>query len=83
MHSTDPGPYIASQSVHLVGGPLDGETLLAPVHASEMTFDADATYGDGSHRVSIAGDSYLYSAFLSSKRPTFRHHSLPWDFGAP
>lgn len=73
----------ATQPVRLMGGPLDGCRINAPVHASQIIFDDDASYGDGSHRVSLAGETYLYSAFLSTKHPTFRHHRLPWDFGAP
>lgn len=82
MHDTAPSPYTATHVVHLVGGPLDGADMDAPVHASEMTFDADATYGEGPHRVSLAGESYLYSAYLSAARPTFRHHRLPWNYGS-
>lgn len=73
----------ATHEVHLLGGPLDGARIAAPVHASEIIFDDEATHGDGSHRVSLAGETYLYSAFLSTKHPTFRHHRLPWDYGAP
>lgn len=85
MHSTAPGPFTAIQVVHLVGGPLDGADLEAPTHASEMTFDDSATYGEGPHRISLAGETYYYSAYLTvtHKRPTFRHHRLPWNFGSP
>lgn len=76
-------PFIATQVVHLVGGPLDGADIDAPTHASEMTFGDDATYGKDPHRISLAGECYLYSAYLSTQRPTFRHHRLPWDFGSP
>lgn len=77
-----PAPYTTTYVVHLVGGPLDGADMEAPVHASEMTFADDATYGEGPCRISIAGECYLYSAYLSTQRPTFRHHKLPWDYGS-
>jgi len=78
-----PIPNTDSHVIHLVGGPLDGLDIDAPTHASEMTFGDDASYGKGLHRISLAGECYLYSAYLSTRRPTFRHHKLPWDFGAP
>lgn len=84
MHDTAPAPYTATHVVHLVGGPLCGADIEAPVHASEMTCAEDATYGEGPHRVSLAGETYYYSAYLSTthKRPTFRHHRLPWNYGS-
>jgi len=84
MHTSPPAPFTSTQIIHLVGGPLCGADLEAPPHASEMTFDDSATYGDPEHRISLAGEAYYYSAYLTvaNKRPTFRHASLPWNFGS-
>jgi hypothetical protein len=84
MLTSSPAPFTSTQIIHLVGGPLCGADLEAPPHASEMTFDASATHGDPEHRISLAGDAYYYSAYLTvaHQRPTFRHASLPWNFGS-
>lgn len=84
MHSTAPGPHSATHTIHLVGGPLDGADMEAPEHASEMTFEDDAYFGDENHTIPLSGEAYYYSIYLTvaNQRPTFRHRSLAWNFGA-
>lgn len=82
MHDSPPSPHTATYVIHLLGGPLDGADIEAADHVSEITFTEDTTYGTGTIRISLAGESYIYSAYLSAQRPTFRHHRLPWDYGS-
>lgn len=91
MHATPPTPYTATQVVHLLGGPLDGESHEIPASASALLFDkdGDAEYWDGdpTHAaIPLAGHSYFHNPFATQRlgRETFTHHpTLRWNFGAP
>jgi hypothetical protein len=90
MHATPPPPYTATQVVHLLGGPLDGESHEIPASASALLFDkdGDAQYWDGNPThtaIPLAGHTYFYNPFATKRlgRETFTHATLRWDFGAP
>lgn len=88
MHSYPPAPHTATQVVHLLGGPLDGESHEIPAHASALIFDhhSDAQYWDGdpTHTaIPLDGHAYYYNPFASARlgRDTFTHHpTLAWNF---
>lgn len=57
-------PYAATSTAHLVGGPRCGDTLVIPVHCSQINLED--------------GTSYHFSSFASARceRDTFIHSTL-------
>jgi hypothetical protein len=89
MHTSPPQPYTATQVVHLLGGPLDGESHDIPAHCSALTFaaDGDAQYWDGDPAhiaIPLAGHAYFHNPFATQRlgHATFTHATLPWNFGS-
>lgn len=70
MHDTAPGPFTATQTVELIGGPYDGETWNVPTHCIELE--------------SPDGTGYRYNPYATALfgKTCFTHHTLSYDLHA-
>jgi len=76
MHNDPPSPYTATQTVHLIGGPYDGEKWAIPADCHEL--HADPGPGGQSRQ------HYRYCCHASARfgAPRFIHADLQHDLYA-
>ena len=76
LHSEAPGPHLVLQTVHLLGGPLDGSRMPTPVDCIEFYSDPGSTGARRHH--------YRYCPHASARldKPCFIHATIAHDLYA-
>ncbi len=69
MHSDPPGPFVATRTAHLIGGPYDGEVWNVETAVSEIHDETDR---------------WRYCPHASARfgKDCFIHHAIEHDFYA-